>query len=69
MNFSLKILLYKQAAHPHRMRRFSTFSPLQQVCHRLLLPFVQEEILKVVAQFGSIEGIGFDHYVTDWDFD
>ena len=23
----------------------------------------------VLAKFGSIEGIEFDHYVTDWDFD
>ena len=34
----------------------------------MLSPQKQEEILKVVAMFGSIEGIGFDHYVTDWDF-
>jgi hypothetical protein len=35
----------------------------------LLSPQKQEEILAVLAKFGSIEGIGFDHYVTDWDFD
>ena len=35
----------------------------------LLSPQKQEEILKVVAMFGSIEGIEFDHYVTDWDFE
>ena len=29
----------------------------------------QEEILKVLAKFGSIEGVKFDHYVIDWDFD
>ena len=29
----------------------------------------QEEILAVLAKFGSIEGIEFDHYVTDCDFD
>ena len=34
-----------------------------------LSPKEQEEILKILAKFGSIEGIQFDHYVTDWDFD
>lgn len=29
----------------------------------------QEEILKVVVIYGSIEGIEFDHYVTDCDFE
>ena len=23
----------------------------------------------VLAKFGSIEGVKFDHYVIDWDFD
>lgn len=32
-------------------------------------PQKQEEILKLLAKFGSTEGINFDHYVTDWDFD
>jgi hypothetical protein len=35
----------------------------------MLSPQKQEEILKVLAKFGSVEGIQFDHYVTDWDFD
>jgi type I restriction enzyme R subunit len=35
----------------------------------LLSPEKQEEILKIVAMFGSIEGIEFDHYVTEWDFE
>jgi hypothetical protein len=34
-----------------------------------LSPKEQEEILTILAKFGSIEGIQFDHYVTDWDFD
>ena len=25
--------------------------------------------MMIIAQFGSTEGIRFDHYVTDWDFD
>lgn len=31
-------------------------------------PKQQEEIMKIIAKFGSTEGITFDHYVTDWDF-
>ena len=36
---------------------------------RMLWPKKQEEILALLAKFGSIEGIKFDHYVTDWDFE
>ena len=35
----------------------------------MLSPKQQEEIMKIIAKFGSAEGISFDHYVTDWDFD
>jgi hypothetical protein len=35
----------------------------------MLSPEKQKEILKILAKFGSIEGIKFDHYVTDWDFE
>lgn len=35
----------------------------------LLLPEQQEDIMKIIAQFGSTEGIRFDHYVEDWDFE
>ena len=35
----------------------------------MLSPQKQEEILALLAKFGSIEGIKFDHYVTNWDFD
>jgi hypothetical protein len=24
--------------------------------------------MKILAQFGSTDGIRFDHYVEDWDF-
>ena len=34
----------------------------------LLSPEQQEEIMKIIAMFGSTEGIKFDHYVTEWDF-
>ncbi len=45
--------------------------PYYRVHHgeNLLSPQKQEAILAVLAKFGSIEGIGFDHYVTDWDFE
>ena len=34
----------------------------------LLSPEQQDEIMKIIAKFGSTEGIHFDHYVTGWDF-
>ena len=44
--------------------------PYYRVHHgeNLLSPEEQEEILKVLANFGSTDGIRFDHYVEDWDF-
>ena len=35
----------------------------------MLSPKQQDEIMKIIAKFGSTEGIHFDHYVTEWDFD
>ena len=45
--------------------------PYYRVHHgeNMLSPQKQEEILNVLAKFGSIEGIQFDHYVTAWNFD
>jgi len=34
-----------------------------------LSPKQQSDILQIVAQFGSLDGIKFDHYKTDWDFE
>ena len=44
--------------------------PYYRVHHgvNMLSPEEQEKILQIVAKFGSIEGIEFDHYITDWDF-
>ena len=44
--------------------------PYYRVHHgeNMLSPRQQEEILQIVGQFGSLEGIGFDHYVNDFDF-
>ena len=35
----------------------------------LLTPEQQADIMAILAKFGSTDGIRFDHYVTDWDFD
>ena len=35
----------------------------------MLSPERQEEIMKVLKEYGSAEGVKFDHYVTVWDFD
>ena len=34
----------------------------------MLSPEQQEAIMKIIAQFGSTDGIRFDHYVEAWDF-
>ena len=34
-----------------------------------LSPKQQADILAIIAKFCPIEGVRFDHYVTDWDFD
>ena len=33
-----------------------------------IYPEKQEEIMKILAKFGSTDGIRFDHYVEAWDF-
>ena len=35
----------------------------------MVSPKQQEEIMKVLKEYGSTEGVKFDHYVTVWDFD
>lgn len=34
----------------------------------LLSPRQQEDIMNILARFGSTDGLAFDHYVTDFDF-
>ena len=34
----------------------------------MLSPEKQESIMEVISEFGSTDGIRFDHYVEDWDF-
>ncbi len=45
--------------------------PYYRVHHgeNMLSPEQQEEIMKIIAKYGSTEGIRFDHYVMDWDFE
>jgi len=45
--------------------------PYYRVHHgeNMLSPEQQAKIMQIIAQFGSIDGIRFDHYVTGWDFD
>ena len=34
----------------------------------VISPEQQQDIMNVLAKFGSTEGIRFDHYIEDWDF-
>ena len=44
--------------------------PYYRVHHgeNMLMPKEQDEIMRIIAKFGSTEGIKFDHYVMSWDF-
>ena len=44
--------------------------PYYRVHHgeRMISPEEQDKILRIIALFGSTDGIRFDHYVEDWDF-
>ena len=33
-----------------------------------LMPNQQEDIMNILSQYGSTEGLAFDHYETDFDF-
>ncbi|MBQ9230411.1 MAG: hypothetical protein IJ190_04425 [Prevotella sp.] len=35
---------------------------------RLMSPQLQQEILDIMARYGSTEGLTFDHYITSYDF-
>jgi hypothetical protein len=34
-----------------------------------LSPSQQADIMAILAKYGSTDGLSFDHYETDWDFD
>ena len=44
--------------------------PYYRVHHgeNIISPEKQDEILRILAKFGSTDGIRFDHYVEAWDF-
>lgn len=35
----------------------------------ILSPKQQDDILNIIAEFGSAEDVKFDHYITEWNFD
>ena len=41
----------------------------KNIIDKILSPKQQADILTIIAQFCPIEGIKFDHYVIDWEFD
>ena len=44
--------------------------PYYRVHHgeNMLSPKQQDDIMQILSQFGTTEGIKFDHYETDWNF-
>ena len=63
---------YQRAEARRNVRFFFSggFGPYYRYHHgeNLLSPEQQEEIMKIIAQYGSTDGIRFDHYVEAWDF-
>ena len=69
-----KSQLHKQVTVIPRQRVRSYFSagmgPYYRVHHdeNKITPKQQDDIMQILAKFGSTEGIKFNHYETDWDF-
>ena len=63
---------YLRAEARRRVRRYFSggCGPYYRYHHgeNLLSPRQQEDIMQILAAFGSTEGIRFDHYEADWDF-
>lgn len=63
---------YRKAEARQRVRSYFSkgMGPYYRFHHgeNMLTPKQQDDIMQILAQFGSIEGIKFDHYETDWDF-
>jgi hypothetical protein len=51
---------------PQRLRAYTQSETYSRTSY---LPKQQADILAIIAQFCPIEGIKFDHYVIDWEFD
>ena len=64
---------WKKAEARHCVRSYFSGGngPYYRVHHgeNMISPKQQEDIMKIIAMFGSTEGITFDHYVTVWDFE
>ena len=63
---------YRKAEARQRVRSYFSkgMGPYYRFHHgeNKLTPKQQDDIMQILAQFGSIEGIKFDHYETGWDF-
>ena len=63
---------YQRAEARRNVRFFFSegFGPYYRYHHgeNLLSPEQQNAIMKIIAKFGSTDGIRFDHYVEAWDF-
>ena len=64
---------YCRAEARHRVRSYFSggCGPYYRYHHgeNLLTPEQQEDVMKIIAKFGSTDGIHFDNYVEAWDFD
>ena len=60
-----------EARHCVRSYFSSGNGPYYRVHHgeNKLSPQQQADIMAIIAKFCPIEGVKFDHYVMDWDFD
>ena len=38
-------------------------------CMHYQARLLKADIMKILAKFGPTEGLNFDHYVMEWDFD
>ena len=63
---------YHKAEARQRVRSYFSkgMGPYYRFHHgeNMLTPKQQDDIMQILAQFGSIEGIKFDHYEIGWDF-
>ena len=64
---------YQRAEARHCVRSYfsSGNGPYYRFYHgeNKLSPQQQADILEIIAKFCPIEGVKFDHYVMDWNFD
>ena len=63
---------YRKAEAREYVRSYFSagMGPYYRVHHgeNKLSPKQQDDIMQIIARFGSTDGIKFDHYETDWDF-